>query len=180
MRGHRRHSPSPAMRERVAPPGSQSEGSRVRASERFIYRSPVTSNDAQSERASTAPALDRRRTEDVVGAARSSPAELQISPTAPDRPIRCRLRLHPVPDRHRIGWRPTCGQPGGCRANGLATKSRLASDPFLEQRRSQQREWSDRDDPSGIGTKLGPHSPSASRRAPPSPALQERGCFRGL
>jgi hypothetical protein len=164
------HSPSPAPRERVP-----SAARRVRVSRRFIYRWPVTSADGQSESTSIAPALDRRRTADVVGAARSSPAALQISPTTSDWPIRCRLRLHPPPDRHRIGWRPTCGEHGECRANGLAAKSRLASDPFLEQRCSQQYEWSDRDNPSGTGRKLDPHPPSASRCAPPSPAMRARG-----
>jgi hypothetical protein len=48
----------------------------------------------------------------------------------------------------------------------------------LEQRRSPQYQWRDRDYFASARSHIDPHPPSPAGRVPPSPAMRERGCAR--
>jgi hypothetical protein len=164
-----------AMRERLP-----SAARRVRASPHFVYREPITSVNAQSESPPVATVFNRCREANVVGSTRSSPAELQISPATPNWRVHCRLRLHQARVGDRTRRRSACGKRRGCAPYGLPRKSGLAGDPLLEQRSPQQHQRSSRGNSAGPSRPVAPHPPSASRWAPPSPALRERGCCAGL
>jgi hypothetical protein len=164
-------SPSPALRVRVP-----SAARRVRVGSRnFIYREPLSSRNAEQERSPAPPIVDRCRAAHVVGAAGSAPDAIQVSPATSDRRLYRRLRMHPacISDRTRR-W-PTRGQWGGCAANGLARKSRLARNPVLEQRGFNQYRGCGRSYPARASRAISPHPPSPAGRAPPSPAVRERG-----
>jgi hypothetical protein len=169
------HSPSPAMRERVA-----SAASRVRVPQHFIYRQPVASPNGRRKSSQAPGVFDRRRATDVVGSPRSTFAEIQVSPATPNWASRCGLRMHPAPGRGRGGRRSPWGKRCGLATNRLARKPGLAGHPLLEQRRSQQYQRSDRSDPAGVAGPVSPHPPSASRWVPPSPAVRARGFAQRL
>jgi hypothetical protein len=168
-------SPSPAPRERV-PSGAR----RVRVFRHFVYRGPITSIDAQPEGPSAPEIVDRWRTANLVGSARSAIVEVQVSPTTSDRRLHRRFRLHRVSAGDRSRWWSACGQCEGHEPNGLARAGRLESYSFLEQRRARQHQWCDRGNPTRPQSRIDPHPPSPAGWAPPSPAVRGRGYYIGL
>jgi len=170
--------PSPAPRERVPTPGSQSGGRRVRVAAEFIYRRPVPSIDAEPKSPPFAARPDRRRAADVVGFARSAARKIQIPATASDKPVHRRFcRYAPfASDRNRRS--STCRQRPRPAPNSSAGSARLEGDPFLEQRCPQQYQRGDRNDLAGLAKPIDPHLPSPLGWAPPSPAARERGFSR--
>ena len=149
---------------------------RVRVSDgHFVYRGPVICADAEPKSTPAAPALDRCGAPDVVRSARSPFVEVQVSPAAPNWAINSRLRVHQARVGDRARWRSACGQHLGCAPNRLAREPGLESDPLLEQPRSGKYHRCDRQRSADARGPIDPHPPSASRWAPPSPAMRERG-----
>src|SRR5262249_5697862 len=134
------NSPSPALRERVPSAARQ-----VRVSGQFIYKFPIPSVYGQPEGATIAAVFDRCRATNVVRAAPPAPGAIQVPPPASDWRIHRRLRLHRARTGNRTRWRSAFPKPSRHEPDRLAGEGRLDSDQILEQRRSQQYEWSDRD-----------------------------------
>ena len=168
-------SPSPALRERVA-----SAARRVRVSRQVVYRWPISSIDAQQESPSIASNLDRCRATYMVGSARSAFTAIQIPSTASGGRFHRRFRLYRTPASNRSRWRSAFRERCGHNPDGLAPKPGLESPPVLEQRRSKQYQRSRRGHSARSQIRVDPHPPSPAGRAPPSPAMQERGLQAGL
>jgi hypothetical protein len=167
------NNPSPALRERV-PRAAR----RVRAEpQQPVYRGPVTSIDAQPKGPPAPRILDRRRAAHVVSSSRSAPVAIQVSPTASDRSLHCRLCVHRIQAGHRTGRQSACGQCGRRAPNGLARDPGLEDSPVLEQRCSRQ--YRRRNRSRSRGSRIDPHPPSPAGWAPPSPAVRERGEYWG-